>query len=261
MDNFISILTKIKNNYESGQIKNFLAAKQLVQKDNIKISEDFDTVEIEQILNIINDYFNSDLYKEILIEESDNSENIKLLLGFLNGTQEKINNLLTDINENKFINNMYFAENAQTININDYVKQITLNADFFNFNYAAEFVLEIDGKKYHILPLNFEGQYIEEIKNGETKFNVNLCDEIYFYSETLNKINLALDEDYNIIKNKVNFNFAKTNSYSKIFIEYDPTSSSFFINLNSNIKNVKLIIDDKTKEVFGYENFFIKVKR
>ena len=257
IDNLITLITKIKDKYNSGQIIDFLAAKEMIKKDYIAISKEYNITEIEKNINIFNDFFNSALFKEMIIEE--NAEDIEILYAFLLSTQDKILKIVEEINIEKTITKKYFSKEKNIIEINDFVKTISLHADFFAYNYAAEFILEIDGKKYNILPFDFEGQYIEELKNKTTKFCVNINDDVFFYSNTLNKINLEYENDYLIQENKILIN-SNNNSYNKIFIEYDPTYSSFFINLNKNVKNVKLTLDNKTEDVFGFENFFIKVR-
>lgn len=258
MDNLITFITKIKDKYSSGQIKDFLEAKEMIKKDYISISEEYDITEIEKNINIFNDFFNSALFQEIIIEEKETD--MEIIYAYLLSTQEKILNIVNEINLEKTLNKIYFTKEKQIISINDYVKKISLHADFFAYNYAAEFILEIDGKKYNILPFDFEGQYIEEVKKNKSKFDININDEIYFYSSSMNKLDFDYERDYKITDNKLDLSFSN-NSYSNIFVEYDPTYSSFFINLNKNIKNIKLIIDEKTESVFGYENFFIKVRK
>ena len=257
IDNLITMISKIKSKYDSGKIKSFLEAKDMIKKDYISISKEYNITEIEKNINIFNDFFNSALFKEIILENTESD--IEILYSWLLSTQEKILNIVNEINTEKTLTKKYFSKNSDTIEVNDFVKQITLHADFFAFNYAAEFILEIDGKKYNILPFDFEGQYMEELKNNKTKFDVNINDNIYFYSSTMNKINLEYDKDYLVKENKIELN-TLNNSYSKVYVEYDPVHSSFFIKLNKNIKNIKLIIDNKTQDIFGIENFYIKVR-
>ena len=257
IDNLITLITKIKNKYDSGQIKDFLAAKEMIKKDYITISKEYNTTEIENNINIFNDFFNSAIFKEIILEEQESD--IEILYAYLLSTQDKILKIVEEINIEKTITKKYFSKTDNKIEINNFVKKISLHADFFAYNYAAEFVLEIDGKKYNILPFDFEGQYIEEIKNGNSKFCANVNDNVYFYSNTMNKINLEYEKDYIIKDNKLSIN-SNNFSYNKIFVEYDPSYSSFFININQNVKTIKLILDNKTLDVFGLDNFYIKVR-
>ena len=43
IDNLITLITKIKDKYDSGQIKDFLAAKEMIKKDYITISKEYNT--------------------------------------------------------------------------------------------------------------------------------------------------------------------------------------------------------------------------
>lgn len=258
MDNLITAFDKIKSLYDSGKINYLIAAKDILNQERISLSNKCDVTEIENGINAFNDFFNSKLYQLIILEQDKVDYNLPV--AFLESVYDKVVKLINDINEEKTTAKLRFNED-KTIAINDKIKRITFGADFFTYANPTNFILLINNKPYNAIPFNFEGQYIESLNsdNQTTIFNANVDSEIKFYSNNMTQLFFNYGVDFEIINNKIKV--SDTNSYEGVFIEYDPSNSSFFIDINDYVNNISLVCDDKIIDEYSINNFFIKIRR
>lgn len=93
----------------------------MIKKDYITISKEYNTTEIENNINIFNDFFNSAILKIILEEQE---SDIEILYAYLLSTQDKILKIVEEINIEKTITKKYFSKTDNKIEINNFVKKI-----------------------------------------------------------------------------------------------------------------------------------------
>ena len=139
-----------------------------------------------------------------------------------------------------------------------YIKNSLITIDNFVYNKLVKFKVTfytIDNSSitYYMLPYEFRGDYIEEIKfsfgQDRSNFKTINNDKLIFYDILkssngdikLNKTNIdyheRIDEEGYII-------FNTTHKKDKLAIKYTPISSEFIKNINDKITSVTLEFDD-----------------
>lgn len=139
-----------------------------------------------------------------------------------------------------------------------YIKDVTLKVDNFIYSKLNKFkvtfyTIDNSSVTMYMLPYEFRGEYIEEIKfsNGQTKSNFKTINnnKLYFYDiikGSSGDIRLQkLETDYSEYIDEEGFIIFNTqHKKDKLGVKYTPISSEFIKTINDKITSVTLELDN-----------------